>query len=579
MRSFHGSAAVIRAGRWLLPLAVPACCVLWMLALFPAQPLELAAGRRGSLLVAVGETVGAVERQAFEPPPPPPPPERGGIIATSPPPPPPERHYARTDTPPSSPPPPERNEIIDASPPPPESQSRAETSPPPPERHARRDTPAAAAAAAREERPTRSTKPKAAAAGDRCAGRYIYIQDLPRRFNADLLRRCRSLSAWTDMCRHVANAGMGPRLTRTGGVLPATGWYDTNQFTLDVIFHHRMRQYGCLTGDFSRAAAVFVPYYAGLDVGRHLWGSTNAARDALAEDLAAWLRASPAWAAHGGRDHFLVGGRVVWDFRREDGGAWGSRLLLLPEARNMTALVLESDRWHAGTDAGVPYPTYFHPARAGEVSSWQRALRRARRPWLFAFAGARRGDGSVRDRLVDQCAASRRCGLLQCGRGRRNDCYAPATVMRLLKSAAFCLQPPGDSYTRRSAFDAVLAGCVPVFFHPGSAYAQYPWHLPADAAAYSVFVPERGVLNGTVRVEDVLRRVGRARAAAMRERVLGMIPGVVYRDPRARAAGFRDAVDIAVDGVIERVRRIKRGLPPVEDGDVERRWDAYVDVR
>jgi hypothetical protein len=169
---------------------------------------------------------------------------------------------------------------------------------------------------------------------------------------------------------------MGPRLTRTGGVLPVTGWYDTNQFTLEVIFHARMRQYGCLTVDASRAAAVYVPYYAGLDVGRHLWGSSN---DALAEDLAAWLRSTPAWAARGGRDHFLVSGRIAWDFRRQDGDDWGSRLLLLPEASNMTALVLESGPWHAG-DVAVPYPTCFHPSRVADVASWQRAHRRARRP-------------------------------------------------------------------------------------------------------------------------------------------------------------------------------------------------------
>lgn len=246
----------------------------------------------------------------------------------------------------------------------------------------------------------------------------------------------------------------------------------------------------------------------------------------------------------------------------------------------MTALIIESSPWH-GNDVGVPYPTYFHPSRAGEVAAWQRTVRRARRPWLFAFAGgARRNDGNgrVRDRIIDQCARSRRCGFLRCGRGRRSDCFSPGNVMRLFKSAAFCLQPQGDSYTRRSAFDAMLAGCVPVFFHPGSAYVQYRWHLPGNYSAYSVFVPEDGVRNGTVRVEDVLRRFGAAEVVAMREQVVRMIPSIVYRDPRARATGrFRDAVDVAIDGVIERVRRIKQGLPPGDEDDDEHQWDVYFD--
>ena len=76
----------------------------------------------------------------------------------------------------------------------------------------------------------------------------------------------------------------------------------------------------------------------------------------------------------------------------------------------MTALVLESGPW----EVGVPYSTYFHPSRAAEVASWQRTLRRARRPWLFAFVGARRpGDGgTLRGSVIDQCARSWRCGLL-----------------------------------------------------------------------------------------------------------------------------------------------------------------------
>ncbi|KAL5205494.1 hypothetical protein ABZP36_033703 [Zizania latifolia] len=520
----HGSAPVLQAaGRWLLPLVVPASCVVWMLLFFPSPPPEVVVGR-----------------ESFQP----------SITL-------PGQRASVDDTPP----PPEHGEMIGSSPPPPSH------SPPPPQ--------------ARKERPARSEKPTAAT--DRCAGRYIYIHELPSRFNSDLLRDCRSLSEWTDMCRHIANAGMGPRLTRTGGVFPATGWFDTNQFTLEVIFHGRMRQYGCLTADASRAAAVYVPYYAGLDVGRYLWGFSNSVRDALSEDLVEWLRSSPAWAAQGGRDHFLVGGRIAWDFRREDGkgSQWGSRLLLLPEAMNMTALVIEASPWH-GNDVGVPYPTYFHPWRAGDVAAWQRTVRRAQRPWLFAFAGGGRGkdDGGVRDHIIGQCARSRRCGLLRCGaRGRRSNCYDPGNVMRLLKSAAFCLQPRGDSYTRRSVFDAILAGCVPVFFHPGTAYAQYRWHLPADHSRYSVFIPEDGVRNGTVKVEHVLRRFGAADVAAMREEVIRMIPTVVYRDPRAPAAPgrFRDAVDVAVDGVIERVGRIKQRLPPGDEDDGEHQWDAYFD--
>lgn len=48
---------------------------------------------------------------------------------------------------------------------------------------------------------------------DSCSGRYIYMYDLPKRFNQDLLKNCHSLQRWTDMCPYMSNMGLGPKLT------------------------------------------------------------------------------------------------------------------------------------------------------------------------------------------------------------------------------------------------------------------------------------------------------------------------------------------------------------------------------
>ena len=47
---------------------------------------------------------------------------------------------------------------------------------------------------------------------DSCAGRYIYMYDLPPRFNADLARDCRKVSTTNDMCKLMENDGLGPAL-------------------------------------------------------------------------------------------------------------------------------------------------------------------------------------------------------------------------------------------------------------------------------------------------------------------------------------------------------------------------------
>ncbi|KAJ1295304.1 hypothetical protein BS78_01G213700 [Paspalum vaginatum] len=399
--------------------------------------------------------------------------------------------------------------------------------------------------------------------GDRCAGRYIYVyDDLPPRFNDDIVRGCRALRPWMDMCPYMPNCGLGRPLRAEGrGVFPGRGWYATDQFMLDVIFRCRMRRYACLTRDPARAAAVFVPAYASLDGGRYLWNGT-ATRDALALDLVAWLARRPEWRATGGRDHFLVAGRTAWDFlRKTDADAeWGTGMLRVPAVRNMTALVLEVDTGNRSTTLAVPYPTYFHPEAAADVRAWQEKARAAERRWLFSFAGAARpgSKSTVRAEIFQQCGASRSCGMFRCAKG--SVCEAsPGAMMRLFQSSGFCLQPRGDTATRKSTFDAVLAGCIPVFFHPDSAYTQYTAHLPADPGSWSVLIMHTDVTDRNVSIEETLRKIPPAAVKAMREEVIRLIPRLVYADPRSTRHDFKDAFDIAVEAVLDRVARRRRG--------------------
>jgi hypothetical protein len=402
--------------------------------------------------------------------------------------------------------------------------------------------------------------------GDPCRGRYVYVHDLPPRFNADMLAGCASTEGqWTEMCEQVSNAGLGEPLRLDAGELEAGAWYTTQQFALDAIFHGRMRRYGCLTNDSSAAAAVFVPFYAGFDFALHHWGYDEATRDAASRDLARWLTRRPEWSRAGGRDHFLVAGRTAWDFQRDaiNGSAWGNNLLLLDAARNMTVLVVESSTpagVGTGNDVAVPYPTYFHPRSDAHVVDWQRRIRTADRPWLMSFVGAPRPEDrrSIRSEIIAQCGASSACRQLGCANGA-SQCHAPAAIMRLFRSSTFCLQPPGDSYTRRSAFDAMVAGCVPVFFHPGSAYLQYRWHLPENHTRYSVFIPEEEVRAGKVNIEDTLRRIPPAAVREMREEVVRLVPTLVYADPRYKLDTLKDAFDVAVEGIMQKVAETRGG--------------------
>lgn len=401
---------------------------------------------------------------------------------------------------------------------------------------------------------------------DSCVGRYIYVHDIPSRFNLDILKNCWSILKWINMCEYISNLGLGPQAKNSESVLQNSSWYATNQFMLEIIFHNRMKQYKCLTNDSTLASAIFVPFYAGLDVSRYLWdNSSTLVKDSNPVELGKWLRGKTEWKEMQGQDHFFVAGRITWDFRREsdNGSDWGNRLMALPEIKNMTILGIESSPW-SSNEFAIPYPTYFHPSKDYEVFEWQNKIRMKKRRFLYSFVGAPRPNSqeSIRGNIISQCLASRRkCKLLDC---KVKNCHNPVFVMEMFQRSKFCLQPSGDSFTRRSTFDSILAGCIPVFFHPGSAYIQYKWHLPKNYTQYSVFIPEEALRNGTANIDKILEAKTEDEVKGMREEVIRLIPRVIYAHPRASLGTLEDAFDIAVKRVVERIERIRREMKEEE---------------
>ncbi|WZZ55055.1 hypothetical protein YC2023_055162 [Brassica napus] len=388
---------------------------------------------------------------------------------------------------------------------------------------------------------------------DTCAGRYVYIHNLPSRFNEDLIESCESYAELRNKCKYLVNSGFGPPIledehNHTVRVLTTEtdSWYSTNQFMLEVIFREKMRHYECLTNDSSLSSAVFVPFYAGFD-GRRFWGYNVKLRDELGEDLAQWLRERPEWTKMHGRDHFFVTGRVGRDFRRvsDQDSDWGNKLMRLPEFENMTMLSIETNS--CSNEFAVPYPTYFHPKTKTEVRTWQRQVRTVQRRYLFSFVGAPRPEmeESIRGEVIKQCLASQeRCKFLNCDTPSK-DCGNPVKAMEVFQDSVFCLQPPGDTTTRRSTFDSVLAGCIPVFFRLNS--AQYKWHFPVDHTKYSVYISEDDVRDGKVSIEKILSMINEEDVLSMRNEVEKIIPKIIYAKPGAVGPEKNeDAFEIAV---------------------------------
>eukprot|EP00250_Pteridium_aquilinum_P014584 c22074_g1_i2 orf=212-1948(+) len=415
-------------------------------------------------------------------------------------------------------------------------------------------------------------------------------------------------------CNRLENHGFGPRVPQLNqsevnrGVkgekdvklIPKDAWYRSDQFSVEVIFREKMKEHVCVTDDASEANAFYIPYYGGLDAGFTLFSSHIHIRDELTQRLVGWLSGSSVWQKHKEAPHFMVLGHVAWDFDRKpleditDGSyTWGSSLFRQPIFSNVTWLLIE--RKFSEHDMGLPFPTLFHPSSPTDIFLWQEEVRKAKRPWLVTFVGGssrkfyKEEARSVRRELMRQCkeaeAGTLKLGSMQLGKCRAVECLGgedmkkkrreqleredagaesgdglenvracedePEEVVRALAKSVFCLQPQGDSATRKGFFDTIVAGCIPVLFANTTAYRQYLWHLPASPSLYSVYIPEADVLARTVDVVDLLSRIPLSQVRSMQRAVRHLIPRVVYSPPPSEGSSLsQDAFSITLDALL-----------------------------
>ncbi|CAH9111390.1 unnamed protein product [Cuscuta europaea] len=406
--------------------------------------------------------------------------------------------------------------------------------------------------------------------GEDCEYGRVYVYDLPTMFNKDLiLKNCTDLDPWNWQCGLNINAGYGKRTRDLARILPmnvATAWYQTNQFSSEVIFHHRLLNYRCRTMEPESATAFYIPFYAGLAVGKYLWIDDIEKRDWHCNMMLKWVQNQTYWQKSKGSDHFLTIGRITWDFRRlaDAGKKWGSALLNLPEMANVTRFTIEKAPWDI-YDVGVPYPTGFHPSTDSQLRLWQQYTLSRNRTSLFSFVGATRADvkEDFRNLLIHYCRNQSDvtrvvdCSVTQCS-------VNPSVIQDAFLSSDFCLQPAGDSKTRRSVFDCMIAGSVPVFFWRETAYEQYQWFLAEDPESYSVFIDPNGVKNGSVSIRGILEKYSKEKIRKMREKVVETMPKLIYARPKTGLKHVKDAFDVAVEGVMKKIKEDKE-------------WNEFVD--
>jgi hypothetical protein len=313
------------------------------------------------------------------------------------------------------------------------------------------------------------------------------------------------------------NYGAGPEVPGAGRF----GFFATWQFALFKLMHERLLRDPRRTLHPEEATTFFVPYDFGLDACfRPDNGKMRKINCPLAEKVSQRLYHSPYFNASFGLNHVLI--VSVNQNMNYFLGASNCQRFLSHTCYNCTKLAIDEyswlhsvnrveaalgkrgDYWHA-----IPFPSNIHyvPQKMQAPYPWQQEF--TKKTILVSYTGSLSSFNPVSSRLRKQigfyCEKYRNMtqiinGLLICETTKYASpqtragsttvaAPSPSDNLPLYCRSIFCFQPPGDMPTRKSVFDSILCGCIPVFFNLLTGPLMYEWHWDMDTwANASVYI-------------------------------------------------------------------------------------------
>ena len=107
--------------------------------------------------------------------------------------------------------------------------------------------------------------------------------------------------------------------------------------------------------------------------------------------------------------------------------------------------------------------------------------------------------------------------------------------------STFCLQPPGDTLTRKGIYESFIAGCIPVVFREDDAFLQQ--------LAFSRFIPYRqmwiclpalGLRDGSLDVVASLRAVPQDEVQSKRRAIRKWVRALSFSATSSNLGGYND---------------------------------------
>ena len=342
----------------------------------------------------------------------------------------------------------------------------------------------------------------------------IYVYDLPPVFNQDIINASKfKLSG----CADLAEAGYGRLVYNNNDLYVHNTW----QFSLEVIMHNKMLQSPYRTNDYSKASLFYIPFYSGISclvkMGRN-YSKIN--QHKVMTKLLLYLEQHPSNAFKTGLPHVMGLSKI-----EKEQSTYSCPILRHGGFTPVYFVGIERSSIGPSDSVGgsqihpliiVPYPSFGHLKDYIFKSEHSYSMHPGNRTISIFMAAGIRKTNQLRTAIQKEFEQHKTTQSYRNFNGPKihrqvtkawlltSDCIInPEYIIEWMQNSLFCLQPPGDSPTRKSFFDSVIAGCIPVLFV--SQYKVfYPFEKYLNYSSFTVALDQSDILVYNKTVEELL---------------------------------------------------------------------------
>jgi hypothetical protein len=289
---------------------------------------------------------------------------------------------------------------------------------------------------------------------------------LESKFNVDLVSE---YSSWNDNMK--SEDGLGIPLNDYKFV------FNTNQFALEQYFYYRLKHSSYLTNKVEEADLFYIPFFGNLAKMAGQYPVITEFWNHMEENL----KKNTSFNTVNLKKHFIVYGGCQ---------KFGNIFMKNYLAKKIPLVVLERNaRKKEKSNAIVaPYPALIHfdQAKLQDINFAAKNLLassvwNSRYPFRWYLAHV-------------ICDRSKDCQHVELE--PNSDNYNHTYIYELLSRSIFCLNPAGDSPTRKAFWDALLVGCINVLYEKD---VKYPFEDKFDYSDMTVYIPSEQ-MNQTLHI-------------------------------------------------------------------------------